>query len=768
MIGGQVSTTIAETDWTDPDSVSACARRLLERRDFKADVETEAFRNLAFLAGLQWHKWNGWRRKMERDEGRDPSEVRLIFNFIEPLLEHKLAKLIRSKSVWDPAPGSTDDADRAVARVSKDLLGWYYEQGLKMPRVIRQAALLAMTTKTAFIHAMWDPRAGDSIVETPQQFQRFQFPEFERIGSLRGSPVPLPQGSDDFDGLGIVPQIDAAQRDFAALYGEQALQMGRHEARTGDVRVEVASLFEIWFWPFTVKRFEDARIWMRATRKTADEWAEDLGVDADEIRSTGRPPEDANANWVASYNTWDAMSRWSDFDDQHEDDMYVGCLMYHVASGKYPRGRYAIVVGERCFHLGDNPYRHARVPLFPLAEKHVPDYPWGACTVDSLVSPQSELNLAISQRANYRNRKVNPTIVRRRGDADRKQKFTNRAGAQFVINDWEDMPRVLQMPDLGGDHERTITQSLQFMQEISGTTSVDLGGQDKDQRSGRAVNFLQEMNNRRLAAFGEEIDEMLSAVGTFILEALQDFLTDERTIQIAGENNRLEVMRFRGSTLWPSTYGQPNMHALVRCNSYRNIPNTTFELRALLGDAVAVGMLDPRNEADRRKYWLMLGLGDERQIVDQDRVDIAAEQGEIDRWRRGENVGPPREAERHRARLDELERWIVTDEFRQLIERRPELAIEIEQHRRAHAQAIADQEIRREYDVLDAHIRNWMERRAKWKQQEVRQVQELAAQGVPPDEAMQRVTPIADLFYRAPLIAMGTGAPERPVESTRS
>src|SRR5262249_17797770 len=150
-------------NWNNPDEVAACANLIWEKRDYKADVEAEAYRNLAYLANLQWHKWNPDRRRMERDESRDRSEIRLSLNQIGIALEHKLAKLIRGNSPWDPTPGSTDDMDRAVARVAKDVMGWYYTDGLKMPRVMREAIVLAMCTKTCFLEGYWDPHAGDDV-----------------------------------------------------------------------------------------------------------------------------------------------------------------------------------------------------------------------------------------------------------------------------------------------------------------------------------------------------------------------------------------------------------------------------------------------------------------------------------------------------------------------------------------------------------------------------------------------------------------------------
>jgi hypothetical protein len=71
------------------------------------------------------------------------------------------------------------------------------------------------------------------------------------------------------------------------------------------------------------------------------------------------------------------------------------------------------------------------VPLFPFSEFPVPGQFVGTCIVDQLISPQVEINLSLSQIADYRNRRIMPTLVEFTGNPKQDEALSNAPGKKY-------------------------------------------------------------------------------------------------------------------------------------------------------------------------------------------------------------------------------------------------------------------------------------------------------------------------------------------------
>lgn len=727
------ATRIGETDWNDPMSVAACAKAVWEGRKntAKARAEAQAYRNLSYVMGDQWWTWSRDKRRMVDDDlsiahdGKRPAhEKQLTFDQISPILEMRLAKLIRSETSWDSIPVTDDPEDIEKATASQNPMRVLWDEILRMSPLMRAAHMWRMVTKTVFFKASWDKMAGD--------------PKSADASLLMEHPDMPPMGGD-------VDPMEWVRQKFGEVYGPEAGETGQWSGFTGEAAVELVPLFEVNVWPFNCIQFSQAQVWVHTFEKTAREIADRLGKTPDEVRAMAKSRDSESedyyrnqrgaANWQG--DGWSGTG-WSEKDN----DSILVHEVWLVPCGQFPNGRTALVIGETCIpeSLKDIEYcdgfQRPIVPLFPMTDKIVPNSLWGRCTVDGLIDPQTDFNLAASQWANARNMTVFPTIFRKKGDGLSDFAFTQAPGRVNEIQDFSFMPQIMERPTLGTDHAATMQTDLQMLREIGGIGQVDYGTSGGgNPQSGRGVLALQEQNDLRALPSALEGDECVSRLGDCILWMEMNYGADERIIPMIGEDNKREVVKFRGHDLRPSTWGKPGSRvAYVTVQAARRMPSTRAETRQLIDSLVQNRTLQPDvNQEDKAIVLRAVGIGSIENYVDRDRKHVAKQQGEIDKWRAALGqppisspmmaqdgtmmppnppvVGSPSKTDKHLVHVEQLASWMNTDEYDQLAMQRPDLAAEISAHMDAHKLGMAYDAKRQEFDLVMATMTLWNEYR---------------------------------------------------------
>ncbi len=684
--------TIGECDWSNKTSVAELARRLWRDQDsHRQQIKMKVLRNIEFVVGNQWHRWDKQSQAMEPNDLRAPWEANLVFNRILPTMEQKLSQLIRRDPAWQVAPATDDHQDRAVARLSNDVLGWYWTDGLRMPEKVREAATWAMTSGVAFFHGTWDAMKGEPIMMTPEAFR----------GDYGGG-MPQPQGIQE-------PQMPEGPM-FEEVFGEQAALTGLGSMMTGDLSCNVLPPLDVIAWPWGIVQWKDAQIFMAIERVSVGQAAKETGQPENEVRTWAKPPREED--WQHTVvQAWDkASGNQSVWDESDDDVIYRFTLYVPKGVGGFEGGRCAVVYGfsDEAFKLDDIPTPGHELPLKVLMEKPVPGKLYGTCTVDLMIHGQQEINICTSQKANYRNRKINPTIVCVEGDTTDDYDYSNSPGRRITVPTMQNMPQVLEMPDIGTQHDRDIEQVIRLLNDTAGVSAVNWGNAEQDNvKSGKAIIALQEQNNAMLLGFAEQLDECLSQLGNLYLSLLQENVVTERIVHMIGEDNRLEVETFTRDDLRPSNYGHGQNPALVRVTSFRNLPSTQAERFALLNMMLSSTppLLDPIK--DRRRILRMIGFGDVREAFDETRVDETKAGWEIDQWRQGKEVPPPLKFDNHQVHIEEHTEWMKTPEYSQLTMMQPMMAQMIEEHMRLHEEGLIREQIKVEYTARVADFKEW-------------------------------------------------------------
>lgn len=728
MPGRRISNTkIAQTDWSDPEEVAQLADELWKGRDYKRNAEAEAYRNIAFTEGRQWSVWDRNTRKMVRNPVRPKWQVQHVFNRILGQVQQATAKLIRSEPIWDVIPRTEDEEDRVVARFSKQVLDAYWMNRLNMNDVVQRLVWWAKVTKTVFLEVGWNPSDGEEV-----QVSRKDFALLQAAGDALSRGIPPQEMDDD-----VAADMRQAASKFQALFGSRRRDVS---VMTGDVFVDVVPLFEMIVWPSDILEWEHGRVWMRSVKRTIQEVAEEYDLEEDEVRQMATSKTAAQVD--SDYRSVLAARRGRPTSSSNRsDDMVLVHKLWHVKTRAFPRGRMAVVVGDTTVKLEDNPYPGSPIPFMPLIDIRVPGCLYGTSTVDQLISPQTEINLAASQLANFRNATIMPTIVE--FGQPMEGELGNKPGGKVRYPSRDQTPTVLPRPILGPEHDTAIIRGVQMMNDIGGVSSVDLGNpRGAGLRSGRALAEAQEITDLRQVEFGRRLDNMLGKVGELILRVLQKFVKDERLVQIVGENNSLEAVRFSGMKLTVSD--DPGRTALVTVRTFGRSQPGRIEARRTIDLLLQRGVLDPQR--DREKILKVWEMGDDSQILDESRIDSARQEWEISQWRRGRLVGPPSKADNHEVHKKMIDRWIKTQEYRQLLQKSPEVAQNVDEHRSAHEKGIFFELMRQSYLTLHADVLNWLDFRAEWLQPEKGRIGQL----------------IANTIFAAPLQTRQTQGAEAP------
>lgn len=702
-----------------------------DSRSYKADLEERAYRNEKYLWGKQWYWWDD--TKMELVPRTDVAgwRTRLVFNETLTTVENRTSKLMRANASWSPVLENDDEISKVRQRLQSQVMSYQWTDGIRMPAKMRLAAQWAMSSPVVFGRAFWNKKKGPRITARLNDFR----------SRATQTKVQHPAAQQDL--------IREADNRFFQLFGQEAYQKGETSFPAGDVDIAVHPIFEVCWWPFEPTGWDKVRLWMWTTKKTVEEVAEEYGLKQEEVREFSVPGYAAGSASFGHANTkWGDKYFWRDGADYAlEDDSVLCHHIYKPPNDQFPNGRLGVIIGMggHCVYLDDMPYPTA-TPLVPLVEKPIRGSAPGTCVVDQVVHAQDELNMAVSQIADYRNKRIMPTLVDFVGnESHNKKALSNAPGRIYRTTSPDKIPTAIQMPDIGMDYFRSMETARLYMERIGGIASIDTGsGDDANVRSGRAILALREQNDLRLAPFGAALDEFVEELGNQVLDLVVRNTNDKRLVQLIGEGNRLEVVSYRGSDLKSEL--QNGMARQIRCRGYSTIPQSPTEMLNAINVMGNQGMLEMQ---DRTAIVEMLGLNDFRRFFDKTRADSARQQSECEKWETGQLVGPPDESDNDAAHLQIIDKWRKGEMYQRMKQiavvdqMAAQIVADADEHRNQHMASMARKISEEKYHMLDADLSMWMKHRSQW-------MLRIAQGMVDPQTAM-----LIMAFYAMPIIGNG-------------
>lgn len=235
----------------------------------------------------------------------------------------------------------------------------------------------------------------------------------------------------------------------------------------------------------------------------------------------------------------DKLSRYRDAvppKDKHKD--LVEVLEYWSADDKL------IVIANRGIVLRDtpNPYNHKKIPFVELDDYRDPHRYYGQSELSVIDPLQREINAIRNQRRDYDNLALNPVIRMVPGVLRNPNSAVMAPGNVWMVTDLQSMD-VFALPQLQGSSTEI---EMQTMNDIQRTVAIDEIGigllpDNPQRRSATEVVTAQTMAGKRFAMKIALLEEAVKKIGQMVFDLNQQFLDQERIIQIVGE---------RGATEW--------------------------------------------------------------------------------------------------------------------------------------------------------------------------------------------------------------------------
>lgn len=677
-------------DWSSKRDLARCARWLKGQSSFKEALERRTARNIAFYEGRQNYEWDP-RQRIMRLPDRSSRKMTMIYNVAKTLIQQRQSRIVRYENAWNVPAATSDEFDQMIARFSNSVMEWYWTDGVRMPDKLHDLTLWMMLSPLTFVHPNWNPAKGRMRI------------------------VPL----DDFyrptDGLSPDQSETRRQQDieeFRRLRGYDEAD-GVVKQSEGDLDFQIVDIFRAMWYPFWARTDEDIRIFLKTDIMTADEISIRYGMtpgEIDKYRRSTMGIDEGRARYAR------LSAQWSNPLTPDTRLMNVdgagGIAVHQLYVSKElapPYGVSAIILGDsdEAVSIGTLGNRYGEFPFRSIVESPSPNTLWGTCTMDDLIAPSLDINLAKTRQAEYRDIMVSPRIVRDKQDGADSESFKADArDAVIEVNEINTrMPRVLHVPPHGIEDESAVAFDLRFMHDASAVPDVALGNtSETNARSGIAVRSLQEEAAQRMKVAGIRLDSIISWAGSLSLSLLQEYAAGERLIPLAGDNNATEYFTWSRASLRPSTYDkQTSSVAIVKCTAFSNIPSTPIEARNTMATLISTGFIRP-GEHDSLVHGVF-GLNDIETYVDKDRRDRDKQQNEISLWKQGKPVPPPAITDNHKVQREVLDPWIASDEGQRIIASNPLLAQDILNHREAHAQGEYDEIVRQQLRLQWATMR---------------------------------------------------------------
>lgn len=203
-----------------------------------------------------------------------------------------------------------------------------------------------------------------------------------------------------------------------------------------------------------------------------------------------------------------------------------------------------VVVANRGIVLRDspNPYNHKQMPFVELDDYRDPHKLYGQSELSVIDPLQREINSIRNQRRDYDNLALNPVVRMVPGTLRNPNSAVMAPGSVWMVSDLNSMD-VFQLPQLQGtatDIEQQTANDIKMSVAID-EIGIGLLPDNPQRRSATEVVTAQSMAGKRFAIKIALLEEAVKKIGELVFALDQQFLDQERMIQIVGE---------RGATEW--------------------------------------------------------------------------------------------------------------------------------------------------------------------------------------------------------------------------
>ena len=330
---------------------------------------------------------------------------------------------------------------------------------------------------------------------------------------------------------------------------------------------------------------------------------------------------------------------------------------------KYPQGRLVVITTTKILSNATIPPEYkGKIPLFNIDYLDLMMASFPQAMVEQLISLQEEYNFTLTKIHNYK--KAMNGKLKVPNKAKLSSKYDEEVG-QIIFYEQGQEPHFdvpPSPPQFLYDELARIRRDMEDISAVHDSTKF----QQKDIRSGKAIENLDDLDNNALSPILINIEQQLSFFAETILDIIEAKYVEPRILAITGDQEAADVKTFKG----PDVAGNRR----VKVNIGTGMPINKTDRQMWIMGLADKGYIDKAKALELMEFADLSGLYNS--------IDEQAQKMETSEILTG-TIVEPNEWDFHQAHIKVIERFIKGDQFKK---QEPQIQQAILQHRSLHQQ----------------------------------------------------------------------------------
>lgn len=590
------------TDYTPTSADQTLIKEVNDKftkwREERKNHEIQWFINAAFYRGQQYVAWDNQHFTLRSTEPpAPPHKKRVPINRIFPKIRARLAKFLRARPQPVVIAASNERKDRLNAVASQLALDYQWRKR-RLEIKYRDALLWAKDTGKGFWWFNWDKTAQARIKLTNPVTKQSQV-----VAAALGD-IEIEVGSP-----------------FEILVADQSIATVDAQPEIMRIKMRDVEEMRVRYAQFAnyIKPAKDSSESFRFERRIAQLTARAEGMTSSDTE-TGTDADGSNNNLVLVKE------------------------LFTRPGGKYPQGRYVVVVGDVLVRNEGLPWFSDMENPFPCVEfVDVPNVGqfWGITIIEQLIGPQRQYNFIRNKIDQQLRLMMHPKIFVPKQAMLAKSAFHSGAGEKIEYNWIPGLPAPFAWtpPNVAADAWRMIQTLKEEIEDIS-QIFPEVEGAVGDAKSGYQTNLLQEASDSVHAPDARAHELTIEAAGWKIRRLMKLGYSVPRLLTVTGSHRQAEVLEFHADQI------DENADIVVQTGS--GLPQLKSARQQVLLDWYEKGVFGRAGDPEtNRKFLSMADVVGMEDAEDTARKDLDLAQMENDEITAGNAIPVPQFFEDH-------------------------------------------------------------------------------------------------------------------------
>lgn len=612
---------------------------LEKRKSERSILEQQWTLNANFLCGNQFCEINPYRGDIEQLEPVYDWLEREVFNQIAPLIETRIANLKKINYMMKVKPATNELEDYEKAETSTNILQYL------------QKSTDFETKKNTMIY--WNELCGNCF-----WLSWWDKDKGEKIGTVKEIVL-------DKDGV--------EQETETAFY-------------QGDLDYGLITPYEIYPESIFKQTIEAQRSIILEQVKTVDDIYDLYGIEV-----KGSNIETFELTPVTSGGGYGYENTSITLGHRSVDNAEKVITYFERPSKHKPNGQMIIIVGDKdLVYYGDLPY--TQIPIVQVVCREVAGQFFGKSVIEDLIPRQRALNGCINRIHEYIKRiAIGSYLVEDSSiDIEEYEQNGQAPGALLVYRKGSNVPVPIPNSNLPTEIMTERYNLKNDMEYAAGVSQLMVNGATPSGiTSGTAISNLMEIDNTRLSLTGDHIRNSVRKLAILWLEIEKKHAKLKRIVNYVGTNNVAKALVWSGDDIKSFDVEYMTENELLMSEDMQ---------KQRFFDAFNMGLFTdsdgriPQRVKQRALEFMKIGNYTDIMSINLLQQQAAGRENVF-----FENGVMPEvsEFDDHEIHIEEHMRYILQMDFQILKMKKPEYAKALENHIRAHKQAIAEEEFQK-------------------------------------------------------------------------